>query len=365
MQEGVTMARPTLWNFTLGVVAILFLANCAGIGPKTIPRDRFDYSAAISNSWKNQMLLNMVKLRYADAPVFVDVASVISQYALEGEISLGASWSNGISGDGQNVGATGRYRDQPTITYAPLIGKKFSESLMRPIPPPAIFFLIQAGWPVDFVFRTCVQSINNIHNRGGLQRQVRPADPEFRHLILLLLEIQQSGAVGMRIEHGKDETEATVFTFRQEHIAPEILAKIRTAKRILGLDPDLREFRVVYGSAPRDDKEIAVLSRSMFEIIIELASYIEVPEEHVAEGRTYETFIDQMDVSAEFGPLISIDSDRSKPEDDFVAVRYRDYWFWVDDRDYESKAMFSFVMILFSFTESEKTVAPVVTIPAG
>jgi len=359
------MTKTAVYKITLAAVAIFLLTNCAGIGPKTIPRDRFDYSAAISNSWKKQMLLNMVKLRYADAPIFVDVASVISQYALEGEITLGASWSDGIAGDSQNVGGTGRYRDQPTITYAPLIGKKFSESLMRPIPPPAILFLVQAGWPVDFVFRICVQSINNIHNRGGLQRQIRPADPEFRHLMLLLLEIQQSGATGMRVELGKDETEATVFTFRQEHITSEILTKIRNAKRILGLDPDLQEFKVVYGSAPRDDTEIAILSRSMLEIIIELASYIEVPDEHVAEGRTYETFIDQMDVSAEFGPLITIGSDRSKPDDEFVAVRYRDYWFWVNDRDYESKVMFSFVMLLFSFTESEKAYAPVVTIPAG
>ena len=110
--------------------------------------------------------------------VFVDVASVISQYALEGEVSLGASWSNGINGDMQNVGGRGKYRDQPTVTYAPLIGKQFSESLMKPIPPPALFFLIQAGWSVDMVFRLCVQSINTLHNRSGSHRDMREADPE-------------------------------------------------------------------------------------------------------------------------------------------------------------------------------------------
>ena len=48
----------------------------------TVARDRFDYITAISDSWKAQMLLNVVKLRYADAPVFLDVASVITQYWL-------------------------------------------------------------------------------------------------------------------------------------------------------------------------------------------------------------------------------------------------------------------------------------------
>jgi hypothetical protein len=55
----------------------------------------------------------------------------------------------------------------------------------------------------------------------------------------------------------------------------------------------------------------------------------------------------------------------SKPDDEFVAVRYRNHWFWIDDRDLKSKRMFSFLMLLFSFTESEKAYAPVVTIPTG
>ena len=360
------MKRITRYNITFGAVAILFLVGCAGIGPNTISRDRFDYSSAISNSWKKQMLLNMVKIRYADIPVFVDVASVINQYALEGEISLGASWNNSsIVGDGQNVSGTGRYRDQPTITYAPLMGKRFTESLVRPIPPPAIFFLIQTGIRVDYVFRTCVQTVNGIHNRSGRHTMTRAADPEFYRLISLLLKLQQSGAVGMRIEKTKDETEATVFTFHQKDISPELVSARNTVRRILGLAPDAREFKVVYGSVARNDKEIAILSRSMLEIIIELGSYVEVPEKHVSEGRTYESLLDQMDVSAEFGPLIAISSDKSKPADDFIAVRYHDYWFWIEDTDLRSKRTFAFLWLLFSFTETGGTPVPLVTIPAG
>jgi hypothetical protein len=39
------------------------LSGCASIGPGTVARDRFDYVTAISDSWKSQMLFNLVKLR--------------------------------------------------------------------------------------------------------------------------------------------------------------------------------------------------------------------------------------------------------------------------------------------------------------
>ena len=57
---------------TLGVLAICTLCSgCASIGPGTVARDRLDYSVAVGDSWKSQMLLNLVKLRYGDAPVFL------------------------------------------------------------------------------------------------------------------------------------------------------------------------------------------------------------------------------------------------------------------------------------------------------
>src|SRR5262249_28446294 len=57
-------------------LSVLFLTGCFTIGPRTVARDRFDYSTAISESWKRQTLLNLIKIRYADAPVFLDVTSI-------------------------------------------------------------------------------------------------------------------------------------------------------------------------------------------------------------------------------------------------------------------------------------------------
>jgi hypothetical protein len=72
-------------GFCLFIAATFLLTACSGIGPGTVSRDRFDYTTAISESWKSQMLLNMVKLRYGDTPVFLDVTSVINSYELSGQ----------------------------------------------------------------------------------------------------------------------------------------------------------------------------------------------------------------------------------------------------------------------------------------
>lgn len=58
-------------------------------------------------------------------------------------------------------------------------------------------------------------------------------------------------------------------------------------------------------------------------------------------------------------PLIRIQSSPSRPVDAFVAVPYRDHWFWIDDQDLRSKSLFSFLMFLFTLLETpEKGGAP-------
>jgi hypothetical protein len=64
-------------------LSALFLTGCFTLGPRTVARARFDCSTAISESWKRQTLLNLIKIRYADVPVFLDVTSIINQYALD------------------------------------------------------------------------------------------------------------------------------------------------------------------------------------------------------------------------------------------------------------------------------------------
>jgi hypothetical protein len=347
---------------------LLTFAGCAGVGPHSVARDRFDYTTAISDSWKAQMLVNMVKMRYGDTPTFLDVASVINQYSVESQLDLRLTWVDQLTAaltNTQSAGAAARYIDRPTITYSPLTGEKFARSLMTPIPPAAILSLIQANYPADLVLRVTVHSVNGIRNRFGGAARARPADPEFYPLLERLKRLQASGAVGLRVQK-TTEKDATLMTIRSkvdETTAEDSLA----TRRMLGLDPTAQEFAIVYASIAQNDREVAILSRSILEIIIDLASYIEVPDIHVEEKRVNPTQTDDSGAGAPSTPLIRIHSSREKPADAFVAVPYHGYWFWIDDRDLPSKRLFSFIMFIFTLVEEpgRKEGAPIVTIPAG
>ena len=98
----------------LSASLFLVLTGCSHLGPKTIAVDRFDYSTAIADSWKQQTLLNIVKLRYMDLPVFVDVASIVSGYSIQTGVSVNGTLSsqNAIQGNYVAAGGQAIYTDR-------------------------------------------------------------------------------------------------------------------------------------------------------------------------------------------------------------------------------------------------------------
>ena len=345
----------------ISLVTIL-LAGCAGVGPRTIARDRFDYVASVSESWKRQMLLNLLKTRYADAPVFMDISSVINSYSLEGDIDLGGEFAKVGRGDTfAGVGVAGRYADKPTISYVPLAGDKFARSLMAPLPITGVLLLLQSGYPADIVLRVCVNTVNGIENSYGGMGSLRKGDPKFRELMTALRENQSAGGTGMRIRAVRD-TQVVVMSFRPatDDAIPE---PVRRIHELLGLDGSVREYDVVYGSYPESDREIALLTRSINQVLTDFASYIDVPEADLAEGRVHRPQRTPEELLL-FPPVLSVHNGPSAPDDAYVAVRYRNRWFWIDDRDLPSKTMFNSVLMLFSLTETgQAQPAPLVTIP--
>jgi hypothetical protein len=345
------------------------VAACSSIGPTTVPHDRIDYGTSIGNSWKEQTLLNIVKLRYADMPIFLEVAQVIAGYQLQsavsGSFTLGnftASLVDRLTAAGTAT-AGGTYTDRPTVVYEPLTGVNFLKRLMTPIPPSSVLFMIQSGYSAERIMPMILDSINGINNQSNRLR--RPADPNFTRLVELIRQGQLAGAIQIRIEHPKDGTESSVLIFGPSK-DPHLAAEGRELKGILGIKPDLRELRVNYGGYSGRDDEVDMMTRSMLQIMLEFAAIVEVPQSDVAQGRAAPGSVDIPGAGALSGPPLRVLVTNAPPQDAYVAVEYDRRWYWIANTDIQSKYTFGIIMLLFSIADTGvKGAAPVVTIPAN
>jgi hypothetical protein len=360
--------HPLAWS--LLVLMLLTPTGCQHYGPRSIVEDRIPYNESIAMSWKEQTLLNIVKLRYMDTPFFIDVPQITSGYTLQ----AGASVTPGIyppaspaSSFAQQLGLIlnyqAAYQDRPTISYQPQTGSQFIRNLTQPINPGSVLFLLQSGYPADVVFGLSVETINGVDNRSVSGGQLRPAEPAFTFIVQTLRKAQISGHAGIRIEQEKDKKDSVVFFFRdKDKIDPELAQDLGKVRKELGLDPDRGEFKVVFGATAKSPNEIAILSRSVLRILSELCTYVDVPVDHLVSGKA--PAFGDLDVGP--NPPFFVHSGDQKPCDAFAAVCYEGHWFWIEKSDFQSKRTMAYLLVLLALADTgAKENLPVITIQAN
>jgi hypothetical protein len=332
------------------------------IGPQSLTRDRSRYSVSLADSWKALTLLNIVKVRYLDPPVYVDIGSVVSSYTLSQNAMVGGNLTG--NGNTMNLGGAVTFSNSPTITYPPLTGNAYINGLTTSLPVAQVFGAIQNGVPADSILLSSLQSINGLRNQQAGADGIRPADPEFHRVRELMRNIQLSGAVRLYVKENAAKNEATVLALPNKNIPPDIQAASAELRRLLRLRPDATEFTLVSAPLPSSDTEVAILTRSILGILQNMAAEVEVPHEHSARHFAVPGFETGRTIAGVV-PIIRIHSAKNKSADAFVDIYYRDTWFWIDDSDLVSKRVFAQLMQLFTMTDTgPKQNLPVVTIPS-
>ena len=354
-------------RFTLGIALLavcLMLPACTRFGPKRVPVDRFNYNEAIGQSQKEQMLLNLVRLRYRDVPVFISVSSVLTQYSYTGSVGTGGSAVLGDQlGTASNVGGNANlgYTERPTVTYTPLSGSEWARRLFSPIPAELVFAASQSGMPTDLLMLIGLQRMNLVENASF--GAVPSSDDlerlrEFRRVLEVMKELGRRGALEVyRDEVGSPPRHRFVIEVNPESDAQALVDEF---KRTLGLDTNRNSFAITHRVTERDPGEIVIQPRSLIGMMSFLSRGIDVPEAHSAQGRV-------VDMGSWEGLVpFRIRSSEEKPGNAFAAVRYQGHWFYIDHADHESKRAFNLIIYLFQLKAPETSAAaPILTLPTG
>ena len=352
---------------------MLLSACVTRLGPRTIPAARFDYNERIARSQNDQLLLNLVRLRYRDTPVFLDVGTVIAQYTLDARVGvLPRIHVDGTDATELGVDLGGRYSEQPTITYEPISGAEFTRRLLTPISPSTIILLSQSGWSVERLLMCCVDRMNDVTNApvaSGPTPSRIPDNSQFRKVAGLLRELQISGSLNFMLAQDR-ETGATLVRIDKPGSGGPRSDLLSSLREILGLDPAEATFRLTTRSgAQRDPDEIVLTGRSVLGALFFLSHNVDPPDPHklrglvtVLKGKENEDF----NWSTVSGNLLKISSSESPPPEAFVRIRYRDHWFYIDDSDLNSKATFNLLTYLLALQSAgNEGINAVLTVPVG
>jgi hypothetical protein len=123
------------------------------------------------------------------------------------------------------------------------------------------------------------------------------------------------------------------------------------------------KFVLTYSPVRGAENELAVNSRSMLQIMAAFSTYLDVPEEHLKDHSATPALVN--DAPENRQTQVRIHSGKDEPAGAFGTVHYHDYWFWVDEGDFQTKRALTAVMFFFTLSDSGGSdKLPLITIPA-
>lgn len=266
------------------LIIITLLSACARIGPDVIQAGGNDYNVAIQRTNDEQLLLNLIRLKYRDTPFFLEVNSVSSQFKLISEAEISANFKKQQTPE--NVGLSGKlnFTEQPTVTYLPLHGNDFIQRLLAPISIDTILLLANSGWSIERILRLTAQSINGIPNAptaSGPTPKSAPAYKEFLSIASLFRDLQSTGIMQFVYEQDENDNHATVVLNEDG----EQQTTVQSLREKLNLDKQTKYTLLPGKGSTKDKQSIRLSTRSLLGVMYYLSHSVDVPEKDSASGK--------------------------------------------------------------------------------
>lgn len=356
--------------------ALLAASGCmAGNDAQFVAADRFDYNEVVAASAREQLLLNIVRLRYRDPVNFLEVSSVVTQYAQtrSGGLTSALGLDDGPFAETLGLAASVQYEERPTISYAPLQGAEYAERLLSPIAPETIFLLSQAGWSLERLMLCCVDSFGfktNARSATGPTPDMMPDNSAFRRMAAELRELQTAGAFSVDIEETNGDEALNHRVVLSFNFDGEESDRTRALARRVELPADVTSLEITDVARDQDAGDAFLIrGRALLGVLYALSQAVEAPPEHVAAGFVTTSRVTEGGPQSwedVLGGIFRVASSDQRPENAFVAVAYRDHWFYIPDDDLEAKSTFDLIGHIFALqTGAADGRRPLLTINAG
>lgn len=115
------------------LLLLLLLIACPGcIGPAGVRLTRPHYNETVQRTNEQELLLNLVRLRYDDSPLFVKVNAITAQFSGDSRAGVSAEGITDVGIRYFGFGDVG-FSDRPTISYAPQQGADAAQTLLTPL----------------------------------------------------------------------------------------------------------------------------------------------------------------------------------------------------------------------------------------
>ena len=402
---------------------VLLFSGCSTFGPQLVLNSHIEYNKAVEQVIQEELLLNIVRRRYYEAPQFVTVSSITTSMSTSAGVSGGAAFGNQGTPTTGNIGGSFNWSDSPTVTITPRQGTEILGALTARMSVLTIAKMAQAGYRFDLLLALMAEGLTDVRGpETGVGTDFRPGDSEYIEVIQSVGRLIDKGQLKVGtfswndpysdITHKREDItvdnqitaialgggrarfrsydggETYYFTDKYDYPAMWIDPEARTSsdgKRIienLNLQPtplkrvwSFSPNRVVEGTdfenVPDDPRpEVRIQLRTFYSVLNLLAYGVNVPPKDEEERRAFTKDLYDKAVSegraVDLSKKFVVNSSRGeRPENAFVAVKHRGTWFYVDDRDYASKRFFNAVYDLFNMeiAPSGGGGGPILTVP--
>jgi hypothetical protein len=412
-----------VWALLGGLALALAGQGCA-FGPRALEWTHGRYNEAVRLVEEEQLLRNLVHMRYHETPLNLDVTSITTQYELTGQAEarpffLAPNPMNSppffrtflsVLPDVMVSGA-----NRPTVAMAPADDSSAVRQFLTPITLDTLIFLTQSSWPVSTVARLWVERINGVPNAVTASDPSRdvPADfARFLRIAELMQECQDRELASVRreenikqvggalpseavtaaamveaaksgLEYRRDaDGKSWVLVRREPRLVLELNPGVENSPEImelvalLNLVPGQRRYDVTVAARGFPDParfpvppltEVRIVPRSTAQVYFYLANGVEVPTKHLRAGIVGPAAGGAGQELTRGLFEVHVGGTCKRPPTAYVAIKYRGWWFYIDDRDQATKDTFALVLHLsrLDFARQRVGVGPVLTLPAG